>query len=170
MQHVSHENIERDILQLPESPGHIGAEGEHVSPHSEGILPEPTQTPSDGLPKGLPVDLAGRPAVLGHHQIPRVANDRELEIGVPQRSAEAPPDHGQSRVTEVASLLRARVVVLLLVPLGVEGSNRRDDVVLSAMLRECDFYTRAGDLPGLEEYEPMAMRDDHGQIVSRRLI
>ena len=38
------------------------------------------------------------------------------------------------------------------------------------MLRECNFYTRAGDLPGLEEYELMAMRDDHERMASGRVI
>jgi hypothetical protein len=41
--------------------------------------------------------------------------------------------------------------------LRIERTDRSDDVVVAAVLRQGDLDTRPGDLPGLEKYELVAM-------------
>ena len=60
-------------------------------------------------------------------------------------------------MTAVAPPFFPRVSVLILVPFGVERTDGSYDVVVSAVLCECDLDTRPGDLAGLEVYEFMAM-------------
>ena len=73
-------------------------------------------------------------------------------------------------MTAVASPFLSRVGVLFLVPVRIERAHRSHDVVVSAVLRECDLYACAGHLPGPEVYEFMAMRDDHGRMANRSLV
>ena len=72
-------------------------------------------------------------------------------------------------MTAVASPFFPRVGVLFLVPIGIERTNRSDDVVVFAVLGECYLYTGPGDPPGFEVYEFMAMRNDHGWMANESL-
>ena len=73
-------------------------------------------------------------------------------------------------MTTVASPFFPRVgVVLFLIPIGIECTNRSNDVAVSAMLGERYLYTGPGDLPGFEVYEFMAMRNDHGWMANEGL-
>src|SRR5437016_3072830 len=116
--------------------------------------------PAPGRLELLPV--ACFPGEMGHDAIPWIPGDAELEVFVPYlRRQFALHLGGRVMLGKALSVHGAVDPRALFIAVEPVVAQRRDHVILAAMLRQRRLDARAGRLEGLDEDVLVSMRDDH---------